>query len=480
MRHVTVDQQSTLPPTRSPDAAGGVLVGTLTAVYPPELAFQLVLRDEPAIIGREGPGVIAIAHPTVSRRHIGITSIGTAHQVSDLGSSHGSRLDGQPLSQPTHALDHNAVLQIGDVFLIYERGDPENDQVAVSQASVPGRSAAIRQLRVQIARAAPDPSPVLLLGETGTGKEWIARELHRLSGRRGPIVALNCAALSSQIVESQLFGHVKGAFTGATTDHPGLFRAANDGTLFLDELGELPLELQPKLLRALQDGQIMPVGGTRAMQVDVRVIAATNRDLRAAIDQGAFRLDLYSRLAMWEIALPPLRARRTDILSWLTRLGDAWSMARSQPSRRIVLMPDAVESLLIHPWPDNLRGIDRLVHVLRSNPAAGSIGGAAGGAAIGAAIAGAAIAASDLPAWITSAPAQSSPGMPVQSSSSGSMPAADEPRKRRPAPSREDFERAYAEHAGNVRALSRHFDRDRRQIYRWMDTYGLQRPTDED
>jgi len=368
------------------------------------------------------------------------------HLVKDLGSSHGCRLDGQPLTQPTR-LESNAVLQLGDVFLVYERGDPLLDHPAVSQASLPGQSMAIRQLRVQVARAASDPSPVLLLGETGCGKEWVARELHRLSGRRGPIVALNCAALGSQIVESQLFGHVKGAFTGAITDQPGLFRAADGGTLFLDELGELPLELQPKLLRALQDGEIMPVGGTRTTAVDVRVIAATNKDLRAAIDQGVFRLDLYSRLAMWELAIPPLRARRADILAWTVRLGDVWSLARSQPVRRLTLMPDAVAALMLHAWPDNLRGIDRLVHLLRGDLARERV------------------AAADLPRWL----AQRIGVAPSPT------PADEDPRKRRPAPSREEFERAYAEHAGNVRALSRHFDRDRRQIYRWIETYGLQK-----
>jgi len=427
-----------LPPTGSPHAGTVSTRATLTAVHPPELRWRLVLEQTAVTIGREGTN--AIDDQTVSRRHVAISwSDGYGHVIADLGSSHGCRLDGRPLTRPSR-LDNGAVLRLGDVFLVYESGDPD-DTSAVSKGSIPGQALSIRALRVQVARAAVDPSPVLLLGETGTGKEWIARELHRLSGRKGPLIALNCAALGSQIVESQLFGHVRGAFTGATTDQVGMFRAADGGTLFLDELGELPLELQPKLLRALQDGSITPVGGTRATQTDVRVIAATNKDLQAAIAQGAFRLDLYSRLAMWELAIPPLRARRVDLLAWIARLGDAWSLARSQPTRRIVLMPDAIETLLLHPWPDNLRGIDRLVHALRADPTRQQL------------------ALAELPPWLAA------PAVEAED---------DEPRKaRRPAPTREEFEKVYAEHAGNVRALARHFDRDRRQIYRWLETYGL-------
>ncbi len=434
---------TTLPPTGSPQAGTAQARATLTAVHPPELRWRLVLDQGAVTIGREGAH--AIEEPTVSRRHVAISwSDGYGHVVADLGSSHGCRLDGRPLTRPSR-LEHGAVLRLGDVFLVYESGDPD-DTSAVSKGSIPGQALSIRALRIQIARAAVDPSPVLLLGETGTGKEWIARELHRLSGRKGPLIALNCAALGSQIVESQLFGHVKGAFTGATTDQLGMFRAADGGTLFLDELGELPIDLQPKLLRALQDGLITPVGGTRATQTDVRVIAATNKDLQAAIARGAFRLDLYSRLAMWELAIPPLRARRVDLLAWIARLGDAWSLTRSQPARRIVLMPDAIETLLLDPWRDNLRGIDRLVHALRSDPTRQQI------------------TLADLPPWLAAAP------VVVDEKEEE----AEEPRKaRRPAPTREEFERAYAEHAGNVRALSRHFDRDRRQIYRWLETYGL-------
>ncbi len=373
---------------------GVASAATLTAVHPLDLDWQLQLGDQLVTIGRDGDArVPALANRTVSRRHVEIRWNGAAHVISDLGGRNGSRLDGVRLGETElRTLQDGSVLQLGDVFVIYERtlyerGAPIADAEHVSKDNLPGRAMAMRRLRTQVGRAAADPSAVLILGETGTGKEWIARELHRLSQRPGPLVALNCAALGSSLIESQLFGHVKGAFTGATSDQVGLFRAAEGGTLFLDEIGELPLDLQPKLLRALQDGQITPVGATRALTVDVRVVAATNRDLETAISQRAFRLDLYSRLALWEIAVPPLRARRVDILAWLARLQRVWLEARPGiKGSPMTLQPDAVQVILLHPWLDNLRGLDRLVHVLQSTPSSGPL------------------ARADLPSWLLAPP----------------------------------------------------------------------------
>ena len=237
---------------------------------------------------------------------------------------------------------------------------------------------------------AADPSPVLLTGATGTGKEFIAREIHRLSGRSGKLVAVNCAVLNPQLVESQLFGHVRGAFTGAHTDQPGLFRSAEGGTLMLDEIGELPLDLQPKLLRVLQEKEVCPIGGTRNVAVDVRVIAATNRDLPALVESGGFRQDLHARLALWEIRVPSLQRRRADVLLWLERLLARWRAARELAAvPALALDAQAAEALLLQTWPDNLRGMDRLVH------AVGEVAGT-----------GRALALGDLPPWVLEAPSR--------------------------------------------------------------------------
>jgi two-component system response regulator AtoC len=222
------------------------------------------------------------------------------------------------------------------------------------------RSAAMAQLMTLIGRVADSVSSVLITGETGTGKELVARALHEEGGRKGgPFVAVNCSAISSSLMESELFGHVKGAFTGADREKKGLFAAADGGTLFLDEIGELPLELQPKLLRVLQEGEILRVGETRPRKVDVRVLAATGRDLREEVAMGRFRDDLFYRLAVVELQIPPLRERPEDIPllaeHFVRRV--AAREGRSLPE----LQADALEVLQAYPWPGNVRELENFM-----------------------------------------------------------------------------------------------------------------------
>jgi len=217
-----------------------------------------------------------------------------------------------------------------------------------------GTSPAVVELRGLIDRVAATDVGVLLLGESGTGKEVVAQAIHRQSARAaGPFVPVNCAALPETLLESELFGHVRGAFTDARKARRGLFLEANGGTLFLDEIGEMPLPMQPKLLRALQERVVRPVGGDEAIAFDTRIIAATNRDLLEAIAQGGFREDLYYRLNVVQIDLPPLRARGNDVLVLAQRFIERFAERHKVPVRG--LSPEAAEQLLRHDWPGNVR-----------------------------------------------------------------------------------------------------------------------------
>jgi DNA-binding NtrC family response regulator len=226
----------------------------------------------------------------------------------------------------------------------------------VSCGELLGVGPAMQQLFGRIRRAAPAPLDILIRGETGTGKELVARELHRLSGRDGPFVAVNTAALSESLAESQLFGHVRGAFTGAERSHQGVFEQAHGGTLFLDEIGDMPLALQAKVLRALQERAIQPVGSTRTQPVDVRVISATHQDLSQAIADGRFREDLFFRLHGFELTVPSLRERPEDILPLARRFLEQLD---GGPDRR--LGEGVAARLLSHHWPGNVRELRQVI-----------------------------------------------------------------------------------------------------------------------
>ncbi len=222
------------------------------------------------------------------------------------------------------------------------------------------QSRQMAELVGQVVQVAPAQCPVLVTGETGTGKELIARALH-YSGPRadGPFIAVNCSAIAASLLESELFGHAKGAFTGADSARDGLFIAASGGTLFLDEIGELPLELQPKLLRVLQEGEVRRVGETRSRRIDTRVIAATARDLKREVEAGRFRSDLYFRLAVVELHLPPLRERREDI----PVLADYFVRRIAERERRPapVMQPEVAGLLQAYDWPGNVRELENFL-----------------------------------------------------------------------------------------------------------------------
>ncbi len=306
---------------------GGVLVGRGTSV------FDVPFDD-----------------PHMSTKHAEIRIEGASAVVRDLGSAAGTELNGQPLHD-THVLAQGDVLRMGDTLIVYARsaGAGEAPANAGPEPELTGASASVAAIRRSIDAVAPHGRTVVITGETGTGKEIVGRQIHRRSGRPGPFVAVSCGAFTEGLLASELFGHVRGAFTGAVQDQQGLFRSARGGTLLLDDVAELPLSLQPTLLRVLETWQVRPVGSTRDVDIDVRVVATTNRELLAMVQERLFRSDLYARLAQWSIRLPPLRERREDIPALTSAL-----LGRCDAPDR-VLAPDLQEALLLNDWPMNVR-----------------------------------------------------------------------------------------------------------------------------
>ena len=245
----------------------------------------------------------------------------------------------------------------------YEEGRPENgfDEII-------GNSPALEFVLAEVERVAPTDSTVLILGETGTGKELIARAIHNISARCGrPFIKLNCSAIPFDLLESELFGHEKGAFTGAVVQKIGRFEMADTGTLFLDEIGDLPLALQPKLLRVLQEQEFERLGSGRTHRINVRLVAATHRDLAETIKRNEFRSDLYYQLNMFPVVLPPLRERREDIPQLARHFVEVFAR---RMSKRIDHIPEGVlDAFVSYSWPGNVRELQNLVEraVIRSN-----------------------------------------------------------------------------------------------------------------
>src|SRR5947209_7462816 len=283
----------------------------------------------------------------MSIRHAEIRMEGGRVLVRDHGSETGTRLNGQILVGE-RALEPGDVLRLGDTLLVYAPAPPTS---GIAEPELVGASATMAAVRRSVDAVAARKHTVVVTGETGTGKEVVARLVHQRSGRTGPFVAVNCGTFTEGLVASDLFGHVRGAFTGAVGEQQGLFRAARGGTLLLDEVAEIPLVLQANLLRVLEMSEVRPVGGTRDFATDVRVIATSNRELVDLVQAGRFRADLYSRLAQWTIRLPALRERREDIPALISHL-----LERCDGAGR-TLTPDFAEALLVHEWPLNVRGL---------------------------------------------------------------------------------------------------------------------------
>ena len=300
-------------------------------------------------IGANPANHVALEDRFVSGFHCRVFPATGRWRVKDLGSTNGTYVDGLRVGEAE--LDAGSRLKVGTHELRIEDVTPRR---APSLPGVVARDPALTPVLAMLERAAPSMLPVMILGESGTGKEVAARAVHELSPRaQGPFVPLNCGAISRELAEAELFGHEKGAFTGAIASAPGAFGAADGGTLFLDEIGDLPLSLQVKLLRALEAGEIKPVGSPRPRAIDVRVVCATHQDLRAKVADGSFREDLFYRLRGVTVELPPLRARPQDILP----------LADHFLPPRCTLAADARAALLTHRWPGNVRELRHVIQL---------------------------------------------------------------------------------------------------------------------
>ena len=322
----------------------------------PDAGATFTSAEERAVIGTHESADFVLHDETVSRFHCEIDRSGGAAVVRDLGSRNGTVLDG--VSVLAAHLRGGATLSFGRTELRFElRNDPVEVKLSERDrfGAMTGGSVAMRRAFATLERAAASDATVLLEGETGTGKEVAAESIHAEGARRdGPFIIVDCGAIPPDLLESELFGHEKGSFTGAQGAREGAFEAADGGTIFLDEIGELALELQPKLLRALERRHVKRVGATHYVPVNVRVIAATNRSLRAEVNERRFRSDLYYRLAVLEVRLPPLRERPEDLPLLVEHLLGVLG-AGGTPAAEKLRAPALLAHLARQRWTGNVR-----------------------------------------------------------------------------------------------------------------------------
>jgi transcriptional regulator with GAF, ATPase, and Fis domain len=410
----------------------------------------VILSDRPLAIGREAHGgaSLVLADQRLSRLHAVVERAGDEWRIEDRGSRNGTFVNGARVTR--EPLRHGSVVRVGGTLLVFLDQDvPLREEPVDRDTHLVGPSVALRRVRADVALVAPRDTPVLILGETGVGKELVATEVHRRSGRAGAFVPVNCAAIISTLAESELFGHVAGAFTGATRRTEGLFVAASGGTLFLDEIGDLPHDLQPKLLRALAQREVRPVGGVDPVRVDARVVAATNRDLEADVKSGRFRADLYARISAWQVEVPPLRARREDILHIARTF-----LAREAAGPKLGV--DAAEALLLHDWPYNVRELEQVVATAGLRAASEAPRGEP------------VVKVEHLPPRIAA-----TLGARARTGAQDAEPPFSLEIDREGTPTAEDLRRVLAQHGGNVSRVAKFFGRTRKQIYRWAEAHGI-------
>jgi transcriptional regulator with GAF, ATPase, and Fis domain len=386
----------------------------------------------------------------LSGEHASVRRDDERFELTDLGSKNGSLVNGT--TQRCVQLCDSDLIQLGNTFFTFRRlrARPAyvTDLRSDGQGDAPdGLLTVMPQLSEQFDRfalvAAAD-LPIMIIGETGTGKELMAKAAHTLSQRKGPFVPVNCGALAPSLLESELFGHKRGAFSGANEDRPGLVRASDGGTLFLDEVAELPAAAQTALLRALQEREVRPVGGVRAVPVDLRIVCATHRNLTESVDAGRFRADLLARLGGFVLRLPTLRERREDLGLLVSTLLRRFALERCDQLR---LSAAAARQLLTDPWPMNIRALEKCI--------------AAALLSCEGTIETAHLALSSL---MTHSP---------QPASSKPAPAVPQQLSDDDAERRGQLVRLLEQHKGNISAVAREMGKDRVQVRRWLRRYGL-------
>ena len=411
-----------------------------------------VKLGERLTVGKAADNDLVLPDDTVSRHHCELERTPLGIIVRDLGSTNHTRVGRTAVREAV--VESGSTIVVGSVELLL-RGEPNRTQVLPSEATsfgeALGTSLSMRQIFGVLERIAPTDASVLLEGETGTGKDVLARSIHQISTRKDqPFVVVDCGAVSYNLIESELFGHERGAFTGAIAARQGAFEIAGRGTVFLDEVGELPLDVQPKLLRVLESGEFRRVGGNKPLHAEARIVAATKRNLKEEVERGKFREDLYFRLSVVPISVPPLRTRREDVPALVEQFLEL-ARKRDPTASAISLTRETVSALAAHDWPGNVRELrnvlDRAIYIA-----------AAGGERE--------IRLVDLPV------SPGSIGSSLPSAGSAGYPAFDSEKSYREIRSdfESEFERRYVawlldRHAGNISAAAREAKMDRKHLY---------------
>ena len=336
--------------------------GKLVVVSGTDLQKAFAIEGKEVTIGSQGDNHCVLTDPTVSRHHAVIEETGEGYVLRDLGSTNGTYLSGI-LIKEAH-LEYGSIIALGNTRLQFV---PLEERVEILPSEehyfgdVFGGSLEMRRIFSMLKKISPSDITVTIEGETGTGKELVARAIHSHSQRaKGPFMVIDCGSISKNLIESELFGHEKGAFTGATQTRRGAFEMADGGTIFIDEIGELGLEMQPKLLRVLEQREVRRVGGNEVFKVNVRVVAATNRDLASEVQKGRFREDLFYRISVVRIHLPPLREKGEDI----PLLAQQFARELSEQYRSggdVAVSAEALEILRHYYWPGNVRELKNVI-----------------------------------------------------------------------------------------------------------------------